>query len=198
MQMNESSFSPEQLKKSGDAFAGFLTTLVYSWGYVPEAILHRRLGHAYVDSHAPLAFLVMSAYAFLWEGYDLRPHFGLIVVFALFNATHRMGCMMRRWRGELLHSRYTGWPRLMWLMPRMDEQRFKRWFEPVIVIAVGAATCPLDVPVGIFVIVSGILLAAKNGNDWDREYQRVVRTNDSMIDCQLAMERFRGMSGGIN
>lgn len=180
---------------SGQFLAGAGLWVVASWAYVIETFLHWGKGHNYVAARAPFAGVILLFYPLLWEGHDCRPFLGLIGAFVVANAIQRAACVVRRWRGELIHSQSSGWSRLKWMAPRMTHRQFKHWCEPPLVVAVGALLCGLDPMSGVFVMVAGTFLFINETDNATREFQRVVSINDSVIEGQFVTERFREMTG---
>ena len=182
-------------RESRDAVAAILLIVVESWAYVMETFLHRGFGHRYMESRAGWGLCVLLGFTLCWEEHDVGPLVWFAAMYFALNLLHRLGYAWRRFRRELVHSGYTGWPHLHFLAPRLDERQIKMWVEPPLAMLAGSFICAANQPLGVFILIGGFILFGKNGNERDRDWQRVVAINDSLIESQLATERFRGVAG---
>lgn len=178
--------------------AALVMIIVESWGYVLETFLHRRFGHKYMDSRAGWGLCLLLFFGVCWEGYDLGPFIWFSWAYLGCNLMHKIGAAIRMARGPMVHSHYTGWPLFKWTVPFFNEAQFKQWVEPVAVVVVGAVMAHASPPVGVFWIIAGLVLFIKNMDESMRRWHRTVAINDSMIDSQITLERFRGQVGILN
>ena len=75
-----------------------------------EVFLHCRLGERYLGIHGLCVLLLIPIHAVCWEHHN--PLWLTRFWFAYFLAclVQRFGVLRRYFRGDLTHSRYTGWP----------------------------------------------------------------------------------------
>ena len=173
-------------------------TVVESWGYVLEVFLHRRFGHRYRDSRAGWGLCLLLFFALCWEGHDLSAFIWFSWAYLALNLLHKIGAGVRMMRGPLVHSNYTGWPIFKWTLPMLTEAQFKLWVEPPAIVLTGGLIAQASPPVGVFCVIAGFILFFKNADDHMRRWRRMVAINDSMIDSQITLERFRGQVGVLN
>ena len=190
--MNTNPFEGQEAMQAG---AFIFIRVASAWAYVVEVFLRRGFGFRYMDGNAFWGLCVLLGFSLCWEGHNLEPLAWMAGLYLVLNAVHRMNSGWQSWRGELIHSHYTGWPMLKWLAPRMTEAQFKLWVESVLVMFAGALLCAVNPPLGVFVLLGGSFVFFKNKNDRDRDRMRVIAINDSMIESRLALERFRGRAG---
>lgn len=185
-------------RETREATAALFLLVVESWAFVIETFLHRRFGRCYMESRAGWGFCVLLGFILCWEEHEIGPLVWLGVSYFVLNLIHRAGCAWRQFRGELIHSGYTGWPHLHFLAPTLDERHVKLWVEPPLAMFAGSLICAANQPLGVFILIGGFILFGKNKNEHDRDWQRVVAINDSLIESRLATERFRGVAGFAN
>jgi hypothetical protein len=101
--------------------------------------------------------------------------------------------MVRRRRGVMCHSRYSGRPYLMCFLP-LSEATIKRW-EPLITLMSGWCLHHVNHPLGSFVIAAAFCLAIKVGLERIGIRERALDTSDALIEQMLAMESARTGSG---
>ncbi len=71
----------------------------------------------------------------------------------------RMESVVMVARGDFVHSRYNGWPRLAKFFSRSSERTIKGGLEPAVVILTGILLLPLSQPLGSYLMAAGIALA---------------------------------------
>ncbi|MFO0831531.1 MAG: hypothetical protein U0637_06780 [Phycisphaerales bacterium] len=98
-------------------------------------------------------------------------------------------------KGERLHSRYNGFPRLAKAFKSMPESKLKGSIEPLAVLLTALAVMQGSVPLGSYLIAAAFALAFNNALIDAVTKARVRELNDSLIEQQQLAERFRAMQG---
>ncbi len=183
---------PERLKTA----LGWVAFMSGALAISVEVFLHRSrsFGERYVGMQAAAVIVIVPLYSMFWEGYDLMPLMRFLGAFLLMCFLVRLGGLVRRRRdGQGVHSRYTGYPRLMRLMPRADERRVKGALEPLLVFFAGIFASPTSEPLGGYLILTSVGLAVSVQLSVGYERQRVIDMNDAYLEQRYVAERFREM-----
>jgi hypothetical protein len=160
-----------------------------------EVFLHTRMGERYADAQAVAVLALIPFYVVLWEGRGARPLLLFLLAYVAMCARNRLEGLLRRGQVPSSHSRYTGVPRLMSQLPGRSELDVKRYAEPGLVFLLGAATCTLTPPLGVYLMLAagGLFLSVLSSGAVDR--QQLLDLNDLMLENQERAERFRAMRG---
>ncbi len=70
----------------------------------------------------------------------------------------RVGMFRRYWRGEYVHSYYSGTPWLATLLPFLPEWFLKVWVEPPLVFFIGVNVATYNNPLGSYLVWAGLAL----------------------------------------
>jgi preprotein translocase subunit Sec61beta len=117
--------------------------------------------------------------------------FWLLFILMQFRARLEAAWMVRR--GDIVHTRYNGQPRVARLIKRLDEQEIKGRIEPSIVLIIGLAVLVIDMPLGSYLVVASLALSANHGLMTVIDRARVLEMNDVLIEQRAISEQFRGM-----
>ena len=177
------------------AVMGWMTLLVQTLATSVQPFLHCRFGERYFGFQALAVFVLIPVYAACWEGYDITPLFYFLAAFVVMCAVARIGMLVRYLRNDHEHSRYSGYPRIMRLFPRLNELTVKRGIEPMLVFLVGIFTLPHSEPLGMYLIIAAFGLFSSVHLSFSYERQRAQDMYDVMIEQQNLTERFREMRG---
>lgn len=183
---------PERLKTA----LGWVAFIAGALAISVEVFLHRSrtFGGRYVGMQAAAVILIVPLYSMFWEGYELMPLMRFLGAFLFMCFLVRLGGLARRSRdGQEFHSRYTGYPRLMRLMPRADERKVKGALEPLLVFFAGIFASPTSEPLGGYLILASVGLAVSVQFSVGYERQRVIDMNDAYLEQRYIAERFREM-----
>ena len=173
----------------------WLTFLVRVLATSVEPFRHRRFGSQYFGFQALAVFVLIPVYAACWEGHDIAPLFYFLAAFIVMCAVARFGTLVRYMRNDHEHSRYSGYPRIMLMFPRLNELTVKRGIEPLLVLLAGIFTLPHSEPLGMYLIIAAFGLFSSVHLNYSYERQRAQDMYDAMIDQQNVTERFREMRG---
>ena len=161
-----------------------------------EVFLRTKFGSRYFGLAALGGLFVVPLWSLFWP--DASP-VGLWVFWGLYLVMQlrariesaRMGA-----RGECVHTRYNGWPRLARLFRKMSEQRIKAGVEPLLVIVAGVCLMPVSQPLGSYLMIAGFALGVTHSVIESVERARALEINDALIEQQQTSERFRAMRNG--
>jgi hypothetical protein len=169
---------------------------VEGWAISLQAFLHRRFGERYLGLQAASVLVLIPFYTMLWPHDDLRPMMLYLLAYLFMCLMARLGMALRRLRGESpIHSRYNGYPFLMWLMPGFSEVTVKTFVEPLLAFFGGVFMLPLNKPLGFYWMAGAAMLLHQSGSITAREKERATDMHDSALEQEELAERFRGMRG---
>lgn len=175
---------------------GLAMFILRVWGVSLEVFLHRGMGDRYLGNQAAAVLLLVPLYASFWKGYDVRPLLYYLVFYVLACWISRWKSARARARGELCHSRYSGWPRFLGPKARVDEITMKRFYEPAMACAIGwTIRYSYNVPLGTFVMIGSWCLFSWVGISHAYHEAKARDLNDAAIEQELLAGRFREMRG---
>jgi hypothetical protein len=121
--------------------------------------------------------------------------YGAAVVAMCF--VHRAAAALRVRRGERGHTRYSGEPWLALAFPKLSELTIKRTVEPLVLIGGGVVICPVNEPLGLWLILSGAAIAMTVRTAEHVERQQLMDLGDAMIEQRHRAEKLRAMRGEV-
>ncbi len=158
-----------------------------------EVVLRTRFGRRYFGVTAFLGFLAIPMWMLFWPEEDPRPiliFWGLHFVMQL---RARIEGIIMVARGDLVHTRYNGWPRLARVFKNTHEHKLKANTEPALVMLIGLCLLPLSAPLGSYLVVSGISLGVVAGVIESVERNRALSMHDAWLEQQDQAARFRDL-----
>jgi hypothetical protein len=160
-----------------------------------ELLLHdlRTFGVRYVGPRAVAAVLIIFLFAGFHPDENCTPLTCLMVATILLSVVAQIIAKVRQRRGALIHSRYSGRPYLMKLVP-CSEVTIKR-LEPLLAFGVGWIIHVFNHPLGSFVVAAAICLAIRVCIDRIGSSERALNINDAMIEQTMALESVRHLRG---
>ena len=160
-----------------------------------EVVLRTRFGARYFGTPAFCGLMVVPMWMVFWPGEDP----GWLMCFWLLSLVMqlraRMESVVMVARGDFVHSRYNGWPRLAKFFSRSSERTLKGGLEPLVVILTGILLMPLSQPLGSYLVVAGIALALIHSIIESASRVQALELHDSFIEQEQLSGRFRGMCG---
>lgn len=163
-----------------------------------EPFLHRRFGSRYFGIHAGCVFPAILIWCCNWRGYDVRPlllYAGLYAV-AVILARAETGRLEAK--GEVIHSQYNGWPRLLSLrgFRNLREQTAKA-IEPYLMFLIGGVLITWSPPLGSYLMVAGGGLLVSIGLAETCQRVRDRDLQDALIDQRISANRLRAKQVGF-
>jgi len=175
---------------------GLALFLVRAWATSLEVFLHRDFGERYLGWQAVVVWLLVPCYASTWRGYDVRPLLLFLPAYLLMCVISRMKMLARRHGGEMCHSFYTGWPRILKPTVKGKELTVKRIYEPVFMFFLGFAIRDrINAPLGTYFMIGAVCLFISVSASEMASRVRSLDLNDTAIDQEIIAERFREMRG---
>jgi hypothetical protein len=160
----------------------------------PELVLHKVTSFG-VRSVAPRiggALLLMFLFVAFHPGENCLPLICFMIAVIALGLVAQISALLRKWRGEQGHSRYSGRPYAMWLAPFVSEMAIKR-LEPFVVLMAGWGIHHINHPLGSFLIAAAVGLGVRIGSEHRGNYARVMDMNDALIEQRIAMNNLRNM-----
>lgn len=156
-----------------------------------EVFLHRDMGPRYLGFNAIAVLVFIPVYCAFWEGYNLEPMMWFLVAYVVMLLVTRLSVIRQRFRGEVGHSFYNGFPRLLTPKARVDEVSFKRHHEPIFVGLMGLFVSVINPPLGWFWMFGAAALILKGFISDQTNEVRVMDLRDAMIEQQILSDKFR-------
>lgn len=161
-----------------------------------EVFLHqsRSFGERYMGLQTGAAVLILFVYPMFWQGHEVGPQFGFLLAFLMMCCIVRVATIARRLRGGAReHSYYSGRPRLMRFVSRMNEMTIKGAVEPMLVFLAGRLVSELSKPLGHYLMLAslGLFISVQVTRAEDR--QRTLDLHDASMDQRRIMDQWRTM-----
>jgi hypothetical protein len=157
-----------------------------------ELLLHRlrSFGVRSVGPRASASVLIMILFVVFHSNDNCRPLTLFLVAVIPLSIVAQISATIRTRRGERLHSKYNGRPRIMVLVPRWNEITVKR-LEPFVALLIGWAIHSVNHPLGAFVMTSAICLGLITAASYTADHTRALDLNDAIIEQETAAESLR-------
>jgi hypothetical protein len=168
----------------------------HAWATSVEVFLHRAPGSRYLGLQAAAVLLLVPLNVLFWKHHDIRGLLWFIPVYLMMCIFARIGMLLRWRRGEFCHSYYSGWPRIMGSKAKCSELTFKRFFEPVLVLAVGYLFYEFgQEPLGAYLMWAAVCLFISVNASAHFHHLQAIDLRDSIIYQERLAERFRKLRG---
>jgi len=166
---------------------------IRAWALTLEVFLRRQLGARYIGLEGPLAFLVLLFYAAECPGYDLGPLGGFTLAFFGACLLHRIRSLSYFFTGQVdpAHTRYSGRPVLMKLVPFLSELAVKRFVEPLFLSVLAICLIPWNPPLGMYVLIGSGCVFVTVSADICYFHNQVQTMQDMLVDQQAVADEFR-------
>lgn len=169
--------------------------LVRAWATSIEVFIRADFGTRYLGLQAAAVFLLVPTYCGIKRTADAGMMSLYLVNYLVLCCLHRQTIRRRTRRGVFFHSYYDGTPMLWKLFPWCSEVPFKRYVEPVLVMAIGVLLIPVSEPCGLYLLIGGVCMGLATGACCARQEVQLLDLNDSILDQQALAERLREMRG---
>lgn len=166
-----------------------------AWATSLEVFLHRDFGARYLGLQAAMVIVLIPLYCTACAGEDIRPMFGLLAAYFAMCVVNRLSSLGRNAQVAANHSFYTGYPRLMRVLPWLSEMTVKKFAEPLLVFVAGVFVCAVSPALGVYLILGAFALMGSVMAVEDAQRLRAVEMNDAVIEQQIVAERFRDLRG---
>jgi hypothetical protein len=156
-----------------------------------EVFMRTRFGAKYFGVPSAVALLALPLWMTFWPGEDPQPlliFWGLYIVMQL---RARIECARMVARGDYVHTRYNGWPRLARLFRRMPERHVKIGPETVFVCVAGGLLMAVSPPLGSYLLAAGFSSGLLGSIIDAAERARSMEINDAWIEQQSLADRVR-------
>ena len=180
------------------SFMGWFAVISGVLAVSVEVFLHRSrtFGERYIGINAALVLIAVPFYTLFWDGYDVMPLMLFLVAFMFMCFMARTGVLVRlRQGGPQEHTRYTGYPRILRLLPKLGERTVKLIVEPMAVFLTGVFTMSFSEPLGGYLMVASVGLLASVHLSVGYDRNRSLDMHDASIDQRHVAEGFRELRG---
>lgn len=163
-----------------------------------EVFLRTRFGSRYFGIPSAIAILALPLWSVLWPREDPRPLLIFWGLYILMQLRARIEGVRMVARGDHVHSRYNGRPRLARFFRKMPEQKIKVVTEPVVVCLIGFLMLPMSESLGSYLMAAAFASGLLNSTIDAVDRARTVELNDAWIEQQSLADRFRAMQQDRN
>ena len=161
-----------------------------------EPILRTQFCLRYFGIQSLCGLFAVPLWTLLWPEEDPLPVWLFWALFVLMQLRCRIESSLMAARGQFIHSRYNGRPRLAFIFRRTDEVKLKAGFEPLLVMVTGVLLMPVSQPLGSYLLVAGFCLLVNHAAIESVERARAMEIHDAMLEQQDLAARVRDMQRG--
>lgn len=161
-----------------------------------EVILRTRFGSRYFSWPAVAGLFAVPLWMVFWPHESPVGIWAFWLLYLAMQLRARIETARMVLRGDHVHTRYNGWPRLSRIFKRMPEVRIKAGPEPLLVLLAGALLMEASVPLGSYLIAAAVSLFVTHVVADGVERAQAMEMNDALIEQQQVAERFRRMQNG--
>lgn len=171
--------------------------VIRTWATSIYVFIRGGFGSRFLGLQAAAVLLLAPLYASVKRVTDLDTMCFYLCMYLAMCFLHKQISRRRQRLNIPSHSFYDGFPCLRRFFPwvKCSEVTFKRFVEPVVVIALGIAMVPSDEPFGMYIVTGGLCMAFLASAYSVQEQARLDDLNDSILDQQALAERLRESRG---
>jgi len=94
-------------------------------------------------------------------------------------------------RGDIVHTRFNGVPRLASVLKRTSDDKLKQGIEPMLLMGIGAACLTFSGPLGSYLIAAGFSLSCVESLIRSVDRARTLQIHDAWLEQQHQAKQFR-------
>lgn len=195
--MNPNSQNGPELTDNQKSMNLFVT-ICHIYSTSVEVFMRRGFGERYLGAQAVFALFLIPLHMSFMQTEDpaLIGYTMFCYVVACF--CHRVVTQHRIRTGQREHSYYDGWPIALGRKTTINEQDWKAWGDPIIIVLVGVFFAFADRGFGSFFITAGVAMFIKNHLVHQLHSAKVMDLHDNMIEQKQLAARFRQMNDDRN
>ena len=156
-----------------------------------EVILRRRFGSKYFSFPTVGALFAVPMWMLFYPREDPKAIWVFWGLFLVMQARARLESVRMVAKGDIVHTRYNGQPRLSSILKRTSELKIKAVIEPLLVFLAGVFLCSVSLPLGSYLMVAAFCLGLNHSIMSSVERARALEMNDALIEQEVLAERFR-------
>ena len=175
-----------------------LMVLLHIYSTSIEVFLHRGMGERYLGPQAVFVLFLVPLHTGFMRTQD--PSLTGLFLLAYLGAClgQRAVIFAQRRTGQVVHSRYNGYPWLLGSKSRIDELTWKGRVEPLLVILAGVLFAILDEAFGSYIMTAGGAMFLKNLMHQQLRSEELMDMQDSLVEQQQRAAQFRQMNDGYD
>jgi hypothetical protein len=179
-----------------EAASGFLHFVIRIFSLPVTVLLHKGYGSRFVGLCGLLAFIPFFALVLFFPHSNPLPLMCLLGLYIGRVVVGRIAYFYQFFRGRLpkIHRQSPGYPLIARFLPDWSESRVL-WLEPAGVFLLGLTLVWLTRPLGWYLILAAISMAAWMGLCHLYAMNQAMARNDAMLEQQVQAERFRELQG---
>lgn len=158
-----------------------------------EVIIRKRFGSRYFGLPGFVALFAIPMWMIFWPEEDGSWIVWFWLLFILMQLRARMEAAWMVRRGDIVHTRYNGQPRVARFFKKLGEQEIKGKTEPTIVLTIGLLIFLFNMPLGSYLVIASLALAANHGLMVAVDRARALEMNDVLIEQRAISGQFRDM-----
>jgi hypothetical protein len=193
-------FQNQQQQQQGGMF-DFRTTMnmgvmvVRALAVTMEVFLHQGFGARYFGLQAVVAVPVIFIFGIFWQGHDLEPLMLFLALYVFACVYARIATGIRQYRGDCVHSRYSGYPSFLGRKAAHAEGNMKLLIEPCFVALCGFAMTEFNRPLGTYRVLAAIGLYLSNSMDKAWRAAQSMDLQDAVFEQRQKASRFDQLRG---
>lgn len=163
-----------------------------------EVFLHRGMGARYLGLQAVFVLFLVPLHTGFMRTKD--PSLTGLFLLAYLGAClgQRAFILARNRTGQVVHSRYNGYPWLLGAKSRFDELNWKGRAEPLLILAGGLLFAVIDEGFGSYIMTAGGAMFFKNLLHQQLRSEELMDMQDSLVEQQQWAAQFRQMNDGYD
>lgn len=158
--------------------------------------MRTHFGRHYFGVPSAIVLIGLPMWSLLWPEHDPAALLVFWLLFIVMQLRARIESMVMIARGDIVHTRYNGHPRLARLLKRVPQEKIKSHIEPLIAIVLGVALLELSPPLGSYLIAAGCALAAVGQVIESVSRARALQLHDVWLEQRDAADAFRRFQQG--
>ena len=159
-----------------------------------EVFLRKGFGCNYFGFPAMVGCFIVPLWTGFWPRSSPVPMLVFWAVYLVMQLNARLGTWGAADRGEIVHSRYNGWPRLSRIFKRSPENRIKCLYEPAMVLLAGLLFLRFSPPLGTYLIAAAFSLVFDHAVTEGVDRARAQELIDGLIEQQQLAARVRELT----
>lgn len=191
--MNPNSQNGPELTDNQKSMNLFVT-ICHIYSTSVEVFMRRGFGERYLGAQALFALFLIPLHMSFMQTEDPILIGATMLGYVGACIGHRGVTQARRRIGEIEHTYYDGWPIALGKKTTINEQDWKAWGDPIIIVLVGIFFAFADRGFGSFFITAGVAMFIKNHLIHQLHSAKVKDLYDNMIEQKQLAARFRQMN----
>ncbi|MCC7390154.1 MAG: hypothetical protein IT431_15455 [Phycisphaerales bacterium] len=160
-----------------------------------EVILRTRFGSRYFGMASLVGLFAVPMWMLFWPGESPVGLTWFWLFYLVMQLRARVESLRMVMKGDIVHTRSNGCPRLARYFKRTSERNIKGGVEPAAVFLAGALLSGVSPPLGSYLMTAAVCLWITHSAILAVERARAFDLHDSFLEQQDLVERYRAIGG---